>query len=56
MDQKEKRFPMIVLMGWFCIFALWHLLKNKSDYRDKKIDYFEKMFKQRNRNYKKLMK
>jgi superfamily II DNA or RNA helicase len=26
------------------------------DYRDSKIDYFEKMFKQRNRYYKKLMK
>jgi len=26
------------------------------DYRDSKIDYFEKMFKQRNRYYKKLSK
>jgi superfamily II DNA or RNA helicase len=25
------------------------------DYRDKKIDHFEKMFKQRNRYYKKLL-
>ena len=26
------------------------------DYRDSKIDYFDKMFKQRNRYYKKLLK
>jgi hypothetical protein len=26
------------------------------DYRDTKIDYFDKMFKQRNRYYKKLLK